>query len=443
MKRVLQLFVVAASQRCSHPQSRAPRPACTSASTTTRTSGTRKRRAEMLDQARDANTTIVRTLVTWANVAPDAAGERRRPVRPRLQVQRSRRARAQHAGARHGGPDHDLGNAEVGERRQDAELHADEAERPDRVLARRREPLLGPLRGLPVRALLLDLERVEPAALPRAAVRREGEVGRPAQLREARRRGVLGNQGRQPQAKIAIGSTSSAGRDKPLAGKSATHSPGRFAQLVAAANPRLKFDAWAQHPYPVPANQKPNQKVRWPNVTLSSFAALREVARHLVQAQERAHLDHRVRARGEADGEPNGRLARAAGRLRGAGPRARQGGPAHRHVHLVRLPRPRDERVAERAPHEERRREAVARAVHAAAPLGRRTERDRERPRRRREPDRRPSRCARTRPARSRASSSASTSRSSTRASSSRAVSRPRRSGVTQRPASACRASGR
>ena len=65
-----------------------------------------------------------------------------------------------------------------------------------------------------------------------------------------------------PRAKIAVGSTSSAGRDKPLAGKSATHSPGRFAQLVAAANPRLKFDAWAQHPYPVPANQKPTQKVQ-------------------------------------------------------------------------------------------------------------------------------------------------------------------------------------
>ena len=73
------------------------------------------------------------------------------------------------------------------------------------------------------------------------------------------------------RAKVAIGSTSSAGRDKPLAGKSDTHSPGRFAQLVAAANPRLKFDAWAQHPYPAPANLKPTQKVKWPNVTLSSL----------------------------------------------------------------------------------------------------------------------------------------------------------------------------
>jgi hypothetical protein len=74
------------------------------------------------------------------------------------------------------------------------------------------------------------------------------------------------------RAKVAIGSTSSHGRDKRLNGKSDTHSPGRFAQLVAAANPRLKFDAWAQHPYPTPQNLKPTQKVKWPNVTLSSMA---------------------------------------------------------------------------------------------------------------------------------------------------------------------------
>ena len=61
-------------------------------------------------------------------------------------------------------------------------------------------------------------------------------------------------------AKVAVGSTSSAGRDKVLGGKSATHSPGRFAQLVAAANPRLKFDAWAQHPYPVPVRMKPTRE---------------------------------------------------------------------------------------------------------------------------------------------------------------------------------------
>ncbi|MGZ8782792.1 MAG: cellulase family glycosylhydrolase, partial [Gaiellaceae bacterium] len=74
------------------------------------------------------------------------------------------------------------------------------------------------------------------------------------------------------RAQVAIGSTSSHGRDKKLNGKSDTHSPGRFAQLVAAANPRLKFAAWAHHPYPTPQYLKPTQKVKWPNVTLSSLA---------------------------------------------------------------------------------------------------------------------------------------------------------------------------
>jgi len=73
------------------------------------------------------------------------------------------------------------------------------------------------------------------------------------------------------KALVAIGETSSHGRDKALQGQSGTHSPGRFAQLVAKANPRLKFDAWAHHPYPYPVSMKPTQKVRWPNVALSSL----------------------------------------------------------------------------------------------------------------------------------------------------------------------------
>ena len=40
---------------------------------------------------------------------------------------------------------------------------------------------------------------------------------------------------------------------------------------IAAANPRLKFDAYAHHPYPFPVNQKPTQLVRYPNVTLKSM----------------------------------------------------------------------------------------------------------------------------------------------------------------------------
>jgi hypothetical protein len=71
-------------------------------------------------------------------------------------------------------------------------------------------------------------------------------------------------------AQIAIGETSARGSDKP-AGLRPTHSPGKFAELVAKANPRLKFAAWAHHPYPSTPNLPPSQLVKWPNVSLKSL----------------------------------------------------------------------------------------------------------------------------------------------------------------------------
>ena len=74
-----------------------------------------------------------------------------------------------------------------------------------------------------------------------------------------------------PLAKVAIGETSARGRDRRVPGVSDTHSPGRFAELVAKANPRLKFSAWSHHPYPFNPNSKPNALVKWPNVSLASL----------------------------------------------------------------------------------------------------------------------------------------------------------------------------
>ena len=71
-------------------------------------------------------------------------------------------------------------------------------------------------------------------------------------------------------AKVAIGETSARGRDKPLSGVSASIAPGTFARLLSQ-QPGLKFDAWAHHPYPTSPNLPPLQKVRYPNVTLSTF----------------------------------------------------------------------------------------------------------------------------------------------------------------------------
>jgi len=71
-------------------------------------------------------------------------------------------------------------------------------------------------------------------------------------------------------AKVAIGETSARGRDKPLKGKSDSIAPGTFAKYLAKVK-GLKFDAWAHHPYPTSPNLKPTQKVRYPNVTLSTM----------------------------------------------------------------------------------------------------------------------------------------------------------------------------
>ncbi len=68
-------------------------------------------------------------------------------------------------------------------------------------------------------------------------------------------------------AKVAIGETSARGRDKPIAGISASIAPGTFAKYLAKV-PGLKFDAWAHHPYPTSPNLPPTQKVRNPNVAL-------------------------------------------------------------------------------------------------------------------------------------------------------------------------------
>ena len=76
-----------------------------------------------------------------------------------------------------------------------------------------------------------------------------------------------------PSAQVAIGETSPRGHDKPLGSTTAqdSHSPGKFAQLLAAQRPLLKFDAWSHHPYPTSFTAPPLQKVQWPNVTLASL----------------------------------------------------------------------------------------------------------------------------------------------------------------------------
>ena len=98
----------------------------------------------------------------------------------------------------------------------------------------------------------------------------KGQIVGPAAYAKLAAAGYAGIKAGSAKALVAIGETSSTGNDKKKSGTDKV-SPGKFAELVAKANRKLKFDAWAQHPYPFPVSQKPTQKVRWPNVTLSSL----------------------------------------------------------------------------------------------------------------------------------------------------------------------------
>lgn len=74
-----------------------------------------------------------------------------------------------------------------------------------------------------------------------------------------------------PAALVAVGETSARGRDVPSRSVQDSHSPGRFARLLAEVDPRLPFDAWAHHPFPTRPDQPPDQRARFPTVTLLSL----------------------------------------------------------------------------------------------------------------------------------------------------------------------------
>ena len=99
----------------------------------------------------------------------------------------------------------------------------------------------------------------------------KGKIVSPANYAKLARAGIAGIKAGNRSALVAIGETSSNGRDKHRDGLTDTVAPATFMKGVAANLKGVRFDAWAQHPYPFPVNQKPTQLVRYPNVTLMSF----------------------------------------------------------------------------------------------------------------------------------------------------------------------------
>jgi Cellulase (glycosyl hydrolase family 5) len=263
-------------------------------------------RGQMLDQARAAHATIVRTLVTWANVAPKRPANASNPFDPAYnfgdldELVRNTQARDMEVLITIWGTPK---WANGGKTPNYAPTRMSDLTAFSRAVASRYSGRFGDYPFVRFYSIWNE-SNLQLFLAPQFDAKGKSVAPRTyAKLAAAAYAGIkAGNSA----AKVAVGSTSSAGRDKPLAGKSATHSPGRFAQLVAAANPRLKFDAWAQHPYPVPARMKPLQKVKWPNVTLSAFPRFEQsLDKWFKRKGVRIWITeygHEVRQ----DGEPNG-----------------------------------------------------------------------------------------------------------------------------------------
>ncbi len=228
-------------------------------------------RQAVLDDARDANSTIVRSLVTWATIAPTKPASPADPFDPAYRFQdldelvRNSQVRGMEVLLTIWGTPK---WANGGKTPNYLPTRLADFTTFSRALASRYS---GRYAGYPfVRFYSIWNESNLQLFLAPQFDAKGKSIG-PRNYAKLAAAGYAGVKGGSALAQVAIGETSSHGRDKQLKGSSDTHSPGRFAQLVAAANPRLKFDAWAQHPYPYPVNMKPTQKVRWPNVTLPSL----------------------------------------------------------------------------------------------------------------------------------------------------------------------------
>lgn len=224
-----------------------------------------------LDNARANNATVLRTLVTWASVAPTRPASATNPFDPAYRFddldEFVRNAQARNMEVlitlwgtpkwANGGKTPNVLPRNMADFRNFA-----------RAVATRYS---GRLAGYPFVRFYGIWNESNLANFLSPQFDARGRIVSPAAYARLAAAGYAGIKTASPRALVAIGETSSNGRDVRRPGATDAVAPGTFARLVAQANRRLKFDAWAQHPYPVPVSQKPTQKVRWPNVALTSL----------------------------------------------------------------------------------------------------------------------------------------------------------------------------
>jgi cellulase (glycosyl hydrolase family 5) len=104
----------------------------------------------------------------------------------------------------------------------------------------------------------------------------DGSSLAPELYARAFRAAAAGIRSGSPDALVAAGETAHRGLDGPARlDFQASHSPARFAELVSQSWPRIRFDAWAHHPYPLDPQQEPGEQGAWPQVTIPQLGEFR------------------------------------------------------------------------------------------------------------------------------------------------------------------------
>ena len=228
-------------------------------------------RAEMLDRARDASASVLRTVVVWKDAAPNRPVNAEDPFDPGYELDdvddlvRSTQQRGMELlitiwgtpGWANGGqapnrPPHDP-----------AALERFAIALADRYSGRHS--------GYPAVRLFSAWNEPNLEQFLAPQFDEAGKSVGPALYAPIARAVYDGVKGGNPEALVAIGETSPRGHDVPTGGVQDSHSPARFARLLAEAQPAVRFDAWAQHPYPPRSRIAPDEPVRWPRVGIGNL----------------------------------------------------------------------------------------------------------------------------------------------------------------------------
>ena len=228
-------------------------------------------RTEAMDRARGNEAAILRTVVDWSKVAPERPAQATNPFDPAYQF---------------GDVDEYIRNAQLrglevlitlwgtpgwangGQKPQAMPRRLADFQSFSRAIASRysgRNP------GYPFVRFYTIWNESNLATFLVPQFNAAGKIVSPANYAKLARAGIAGIKAGNRRALVAIGETSSHGRDKRRAGQTDTVAPATFMKGVAAALRGVRFDAYAHHPYPFPVAQKPTQLVRYPNVTLKSM----------------------------------------------------------------------------------------------------------------------------------------------------------------------------